>query len=124
MRPPRPSRRSTTMSRVPSMPVLGTALVALLAGPALAAPPAPRFGTFSPAEKAFAEAESRQAPPLVGHEWEKQISHDEETLLEEQSRMRQILRGGASDDNDTAHYNRGRTLVINIFINHSGGTWS
>ena len=28
-----------------------------------------------------------------------------------------------ADDNDTAHYNRGRTLVINVFINHTGGTF-
>ena len=35
-----------------------------------------------------------------------------------------MLRGGGSDDDDTAHYERGRTLVINIFVNHSGGSWS
>jgi hypothetical protein len=29
-----------------------------------------------------------------------------------------------NDDNDGAHYARGRTLVIHIFINHTGGTWS
>ena len=112
------------MSRVPSMPIVGTALVALLAGPALAAPQAPRYGTFNPMEKAFAKAQADAQPEIIDHDWEAQDSREEEALLQEQGHLRQILRGGGSDDDDTAHYDRGRTLVINIFVNHSGGSWS
>lgn len=110
------------MSNAISTPILGTVLVALLASTASAA--SPTYGTFSVADKAFAKAEADAEPPVVGHDWEASDSREEEALQEEQGRMRQVLRGAASDDNDTAHYCRGRTLVINVFVNHSGGTWS
>lgn len=32
--------------------------------------------------------------------------------------------GRANDDNDTAHYARGSTLIIHVFISHDGGTWT
>ncbi len=105
--------------------LLGVALLALVAGTATAEPAAPRYGTFTDAAKAQAIAEAQAEGPLRGHDWEADDSHEEELRLEEAARMRQGgLRMIGNDDNDTAHYKRGRTLVINIFVNHTGGTWS
>lgn len=110
-------------SRIPMSALL--APFALLAGAAAAAPVAPVYGTFTESEKAYARAEAEAEGPLVGHDFEAKDSHEEEEYLEEAARARQAgLRLVGNDDNDTAHYGRGRTLIINIFVNHTGGSWS
>ncbi len=85
----------------------------------LADPLAPSRGESSPADIAAARLEAAQAPlgqdPSV---WE-----DVEGMAEE-ANLRDGLSGRANDDNDTAHYGRGSTLVIHIFISHDGGTWT
>ena len=112
-----------------SIQTLCAVLVAavMTAGTVSADPIAPSYGTFSDAakEQARLEAEAeRAAGPRPAVEWEAQDSHELETLLEESGRMNAPLRGGLNDDNDGTHYARGRSLIINIFVNHTGGTWS
>ncbi len=99
-------------------------VVATLAGVASAAPSAPRFGTFSDAAKNLAHREASEEPALVGHDWEADESHDEELRLQMEAQARGLRGGDATNDDDTAHYGRGRTLIINIFMDHNGGAWS
>lgn len=93
-------------------------LVIVATSSAFAAPKAPTYGTFTDAQKAAARMQSVSEEGKNLHAEELPLSA-EELRMEEQAAM---LR--ASDDNDTAHYKRGRTLVINLFINHTNGTWS
>ncbi len=99
-------------------------VLAILAGVAQAAPTAPRFGTFTEAQKALAQMEAAEEPSLEGHGWEADDSRAEELRLQLESHARGLRGGDPTDDDDTAHYARGRTLIINIFMDHNGGTWS
>lgn len=92
--------------------------LALLASAAHADPKPPVHGSFTNGQKAIAEMQSI-ADETAGLPSEELPLSAEERAMEEAA-------GGlrASDDNDATHYNRGRTLVINLFINHAGGTWS
>jgi hypothetical protein len=88
----------------------------LLAGPALADFPEPQIGHFSPADLLRAEEQSRQDPLPTGR-WENQESMDIDRLMFSESSQ-------APADDDTAHYCRGTTLIVHVFIDHNGGTWS
>jgi hypothetical protein len=63
------------------------------------------------------EAARRQAvnPAPLPTDWEGEAS-----AAEAVGEMARLLNG----DNDTAHYLRGNTLVLHIFVSHTGGTWS
>lgn len=75
-------------------------------------PPPPSTGTFSPADLEAAQEQAATEPPAPASQFELPAGGDEQPP---------ILSNG---DEDTAHYGRGRTLVIHIFINHTGGTWT
>lgn len=98
----------------------GALCVAVLLGSPLAwaDPPQPMLGTFSPADREAALLESQNAIPAPPSEWES-------------TEGQMDVAGGApgeglraTDDDDTAHYQRGQTLAILVFINHTGGTWT
>lgn len=75
-------------------------------------PPPPSIGTFSPADLEAAQSQAAAEAPAPASQFEMPAGGDEGSPL---------LSNG---DEDTAHYGRGRTLVIHIFINHTGGTWT
>ncbi len=88
------------------------AMLALSASFALAqAPPPPSTRSFSDADYVKAQAEAAAAPSEPASSFELPAGGDESAVL-------------SNGDEDTAHYGRGRTLVIHIFINHTGGTWT
>ena len=98
--------------------LMSVAVLALLAGRASAAPKAPSYGTFTDAQKAAARLQSIEDEGKDLHADELPLSAEEQAREESATLLR------VSDDNDTAHYDRGRTLIINLFINHTNGTWS
>ncbi len=77
--------------------------------------PVPSIGSFSEADLARARAEAMQAPPLAPG-WENP-NPARETPSEP------LLPHG-NGDNDPCHYVRGTTLVVHIFVSHTGGTWT
>ncbi|MFO7653449.1 MAG: hypothetical protein R6X25_06470, partial [Candidatus Krumholzibacteriia bacterium] len=104
------------------LPLLA-AMTALVLGSSAAGAelPEPRQGHFTPEQLEQARLISRLAPLPDGPGWE-----DNETARFEDSRIGSPLKsdGKANDDNDTSHYARGSTLLIHVFINHAGGTWT
>ena len=91
----------------------------LVAGTAMATPPLPEIGTTSPGDVEAARLASSQH--FLGSnpaEWE-----DVEGMARQAHEMG-YTGGRANDDNDTAHYARGRTCIIHVFISHNGGTWT
>ncbi len=92
-------------------------LALLVAGPAFADYPEPQRGEFSLAdlERVRQEAEVEVLPESG---WENTTAMEEERL------MTPPVNRMAPADDDTAHYKRGTTLIIHIFIDHGGGTWS
>lgn len=100
--------------------IAALALLILAAGSALADPLAPSRGQSS-AEDILAARLAAAQSPLVNADpatWE-----DVEGMAE-QAALGDALGGRANDDNDTAHYGRGSTLMIHVFISHDGGTWT
>jgi hypothetical protein len=84
----------------------------------LAEAPEPMEGTFSDAAKERAMRAVFQ-PPAEG------------TIEGEDTFQMRLDAQGLRDasrfsgmDNDATHYARGSTLVIHVFVNHTGGTWS
>jgi hypothetical protein len=96
--------------------ILGLLWLATAAGDALAAPSEPSTRSFSPADLQRAQEESIGSAGLPVEDFEIAPSTGTEPNATTDIRL--------VDDNDTAHYQRGRTLVIHIFINHTGGTWN
>jgi hypothetical protein len=91
----------------------------LLAGGALADPPAPQTetGTWEAVEAARMVATQN----VLGDDpaaWE-----DIEGMALQNFPGNDGFGARANDDNDTAHYARGSTLIIHVFISHNGGTW-
>lgn len=105
------------------------ATFAMLAGVALATAPIshaeptpPSQGIVPPGELDLVLAESSGMPPLQG-EWEDNAKHEEDAArLAEQQDAQQSR--GVSDNNDTCHYARGLTLIVHVFIDHTGGSWT
>ncbi len=91
--------------------LLGTA-----AGLVQAEPLQPSTRTFSPAALQQAQEESARNAGAPVETFELSPSMGTDPAAGGDIRL--------VDDNDTAHYQRGRTLVIHIFINHTGGTWT
>lgn len=91
------------------------------------ADPAPREGTFTPEQLAVARAELERGPRLEPG-WEGHVDELERALRRgvpgAAGAPDGTQRGPANGDNSTVHYARGTTLLIHIFINHAGGTWS
>lgn len=92
------------------------ALASVLPAPSLAGLPVPQVGSFSETDLEAARIRSQQAPPSMPG-WEG-VPHQDEITAESAPGMR--LNG----DNDTAHYVRGTSLVIHIFVDHTGGSWN
>jgi len=88
---------------------------------ALASYPTPQRGTVSPEDVARVMLEAELAPPLVG-EWENNEARERDAQLIAERAEAAELRG-VVDDNDTAHYSRGTTLILHVFISHTGATW-
>lgn len=91
----------------------------LIAGSALADPPEPQLNIGSWEAVEAARIAAAQHP--LGEDpalWE-----DVEGMAA-QAELVDGLWDRTNDDNDTAHYSRGSTLIIHIFISHDGGTWT
>jgi len=82
--------------------------------------PAPSVGTIRP-EAIEAARRAAATAPLPSHPgWEDtdQVRTEAEAI---RARAADKLN---SDDNDTVHYARGMTLVVHLFVDHNGGTWT
>lgn len=102
--------------------ILAAAAVISASASAGWAEPIPSIGTVPPSvyEAVLAEGSSLPAPAEQWEDNEKRVQ-DAET----QAQLRQEAESrGVSDDNDTCHYARGVTLIVHVFINHTGGTWT
>ncbi len=105
------------------------AATSFLAAPAAAAPEAtwlePQLGAFDAATlqlvRAQAEAE-RASGTTLDFENTERMARDRAEY--EQRRADAGLQRGGTYDDDAAHYARGSTLIMHVFINHGGGTWS
>ena len=105
---------------------IALALAALVAPAARALDfPEPLEGSFTPAQLEQARADFARAPAGEGA--------DADVLRLQESRSGpqrsvpgtlDIGRTMINEDNDSGHYARGRTLIVHIFVNHSGGTYS
>lgn len=82
----------------------------------------PSRGTIPPglAEQLLLQSAPANQPPS---EWEDNEARERDAENYFAS-VRDAEARGSSDDNDTCHYARGVTLVVHIFVNHTGGTWS
>lgn len=102
--------------RLPILIVFGLALLGIAGGMARSAPLEPSSRSFSASalQQALDESAHSGGVPLENFE----IPPSMGTEPGAPGDIRLV------DDNDTAHYQRGRTLVIHIFINHTGGTWT
>ncbi len=95
------------------------AILLLVAGTALATPPLPMLGETSRSDVEAARLAASQS--VMGSnpaDWE-----DVEGMARQAHELG-YTGGRANDDNDTAHYARGRTCIIHVFISHDGGTWT
>ncbi|MFO7653853.1 MAG: hypothetical protein R6X25_08545 [Candidatus Krumholzibacteriia bacterium] len=83
--------------------------------------PEPRTGRFTLEQLEQARLMSRLAPLPDDPGWEdNETARYVDSLIGPQTKQFDK----ANDDNDTAHYARGSTLLIHVFINHTGGTWT
>lgn len=120
------TRATNRLSLLNELNVL--AILAVLAGLIVVAPmsraelPAPSRGTIPPGALERVLAEAAAMGPPEG-EWEDHASRDADAERTAQQQERAILLGTA-DNNDTCHYARGVTLIVHIFLNHTGGTWT
>lgn len=112
------------MIRAKSRLYLSIVLVALALSTSMgrAEPPAPSRGIIPLGEVERVMAEAAAIGPPVG-EWEDNASREADAARSELLQQQQILLGTA-DNNDTCHYARGLTLIVHIFLNHSGGSWT
>ncbi|MBK8229441.1 MAG: hypothetical protein IPK72_02405 [Candidatus Eisenbacteria bacterium] len=96
------------------------AVAGLLIAPGLGwAEPEPSRGVVSPG--ALKRVLNEPIPSAMPDgQWEDNEKRSEDAALHE-ARLPLL---GTSDDNDTCHYARGITLVVHVFVNHTGGTWS
>src|SRR5262245_57009888 len=112
--------------------LLSALRLAVAATAAAAAPPLPQAGTYTAADVQRARNEAAAKPlgsPENFEDTAYQMNGIDGTsgawLVPQQplstTDPNQVL---LADDNDTAHYMRGRTLVIHVFINHTGGTFT
>jgi hypothetical protein len=76
--------------------------------------PEPASGQFSDADLEKARLEAAIVPDVPPSAWEGQPSPDAYTPL----------RPYPPHDDNATHYARGKSLIIHIFVNHTGGTWS
>ena len=114
------------MKRLPLV-LLASSLV-LVSGPASADVPMPLVGSFS---HATADAVRGQYANQVWTRGQDCGRLDQELIekaeLEGKATFRRNLGLGihanANDDDDATHYAQGATMIIHVFINHSGGTW-
>lgn len=98
--------------------LLALCALPLVAPAAMAAMPQPQLGHFTQRDLELSRAESSSLP-APGVEWENNALRGTEFIGGDPENPLPM-----NDDNDTAHYCRGRTLIIHVFINHTGGTWS
>jgi len=105
--------------------VVATTLTPVVAGIGTAdAVPPPREGTCTPEQLAAAQAELERGLRLEPG-WEGHVDELERALLRGTPGAPDgTQRGPANGDNSTVHYARGTTLLVHIFINHAGGTWT
>jgi len=112
--------------------LLSALLLAATAMSAAAAPQPPKVGYYTQADLQRAQLEAAAQPLGPPEQFEitagQMDGYDALTgaHLTPQSLSRSpdpdhVL---LADDNDTAHYMRGRSLAIHIFINHTGGTFT
>jgi hypothetical protein len=80
--------------------------------------PLPQRGTLDRDAVSKAHAELRSAPPSSPLDFE-----DTEAMRAEAEGVRAGRYPNGADD-DATHYARGATVVIHVFVNHLGGTWS
>ncbi len=80
------------------------------------APQIPLEGFFTEEDLEVARLRALETPP-PGSDWEGDRRPDE-TIAPSTPGFR------LNDDNDTAHYARGTTLVLHIFVSHTGGTYT
>lgn len=101
-----------------------SAAAALLLGILFATAPAravpePMRGEFTDDDLDRAQRLSVETPLPTAPGWEATDKVREERDLIEANAL--LLN---STDDDATHYARGSTLIIHVFVNHSGGTWS
>ena len=85
----------------------------------------PQLGTFDPAVLQLIRAQAGAEGATGTHlrtENTGQMARDSAEYAERRAAAGP-QRGGTYDD-DAAHYARGNTLIMHVFINHGGGTWS
>jgi hypothetical protein len=87
-------------------------------GHARAVPEAPSVGHIPAGALDAAREEVRTYVPVQGHEWE----DGAQSRLDYETHFANPLLLNSTDD-DACHYARGSTLVIQIFIDHTGGSW-
>jgi len=85
---------------------------------AFAAQPVPHLGSIS--EVALEKARTDARAPMAGSpaDWE------DSAKMEAERQSWQNGRYPLGSDDDATHYARGSTLVIHMFVNHTGGTWT
>ncbi|MCP4546292.1 MAG: T9SS type A sorting domain-containing protein [bacterium] len=100
--------------------LLTMTILATITSFAMADIPEPQTGQFGPEVLEWAKLQSMTDPLPEGFKWE-----DTEAMeLDRQQFEADLTRGDRSTiNNDSAHYNRGSTLIIHVFISHDGGTW-
>ncbi len=82
--------------------------------------PEPEIGTLSRAAIEAQIEKEKQAPPLEADFEANEVAAKVEKEHAERNALR---RGGAVADDDSAHYGRGSTAIVHVFINHAGGVW-
>ena len=110
---------TTSRSSLPLIAAAGlTALLAFGSGPARGTDlPLPTRGTYSEADYEAALEEMSRSEGLPASQFELPGGTAEFEPEDDLSRL-------ANDDNDSSHYARGSTVIIHVFVDHAGGTWS
>jgi hypothetical protein len=92
-------------------------LLLLAAGSARSAMLEPMSGTFTQQQLEAARQQSATTPQPEQPGWE-----DTEQMRLDQEQFNRALALNSTDD-DATHYARGQTLIIHVFVDHTGGTW-
>lgn len=103
------------LSYAASILLFGTILTSVSAR----AVPEPMVGEFSEVDLERARRINIETPLPSAPGWE-----NTENVREEQEQIEANALLLNSTDDDATHYARGSTLVIHVFVNHNGGTWS